>query len=329
MSRCTRQLHLSLLLLLALTPSVSRATPAGDVILGNILAENIVQTVNAANTLTTLQQNLMQARQYVQIARDTYAGVQALSTADLDGVLNASRTYFMNATGANSATGLVEDVRSNRLNGGTINTGWVNAQLADARLQSRCYAQLDELNNGARRMLDADCRYMLDTRAASRFSQGTEDALRDTTLCNVGLERIPCRLVTAQPTIASSTAGIVDARLGSEDPALLAELLRQRSIARSAAVDAMRLYFQSLGASPGKAQQLAAQSAALGAAQLAAIAEGQSQLVAMEQRREADAANRAAAAAARDERLQRQLGDAIDRGFHRTDPGEAPSMSDR
>jgi hypothetical protein len=110
------------LLVLLLAPNRARAfwgiADTSDGILSGILAENVEEVAQVTETVAQLKQMLQNAREAVSIARDAYAGLDAIRHGDVGQYLQQARSEFERATGVSDAMDLYTDVQRNGMHGG-------------------------------------------------------------------------------------------------------------------------------------------------------------------------------------------------------------------
>jgi hypothetical protein len=289
----THRLVAALALLLAGRPAA--ATPFGDTIQVEILGETIKQTLTMEEQLTTLRQHLADARENIAFMRSMYGLVSDFRNFDPAQFMNEAKDYFIaqNRT-LTDANNLFRDLQKNGLKG-RFDASVLNRKIRLANLYL-------EQNTGYKVI-------PYDYKKALGIGQDVEDLLAD--------PRFRKSQLTA-PSVASPTRGIIDAELILADPQAYAGALHDRAIARDRAVQAMQVYAESLGASPGKAQQLGAQAASLTAAGVAQVSETTSRQLALQELERTERSQAAAQNRREADSLWRGINDSIDTSFRPT-----------
>jgi hypothetical protein len=247
----SKALSLLLAVALAVLPTRAHASIFGE--------ENIALTTlvaQGASELTQLGNAITTAKEQLQLARDVYAGVNEFLNFDPQAFLEGQRQQWMSDIPlANEVQGFVSDVSANGLRGGHFSAQDV-------------YQRFDTYRDAARR---AQARRALggtlepfDARAALSLSREA-----DTALASAHFRQQLAQ--AAEP--ATLSEGLFASDAARADPQLLALYVRRRAAAKEAEYQAFKLLSESMGATPGKAQQLAAMATGLSAQELARIDE--------------------------------------------------------
>lgn len=262
--RLQRSLALLLAALVASLPTTAHASLFGEenVALTALVAQGTQELAQFGEAITTAQQQL-------QLARDVYAGVNDFLNFDPQAFLEGQRQQWMaDVPIAGQLQGFVADVSNNGLGGGRFDVHDV-------------YARFNTYRDAARR---AEARRALggtlepyDARAALTLSADTETALAS--------PRVRQQL-GGQMTPATLADGLFASDVARVDPQLLTLALQRRAAAKEAEYQAFKLLSEAMGASPGKAQQLAAIASGLSAQELARIDDKLGQSLTLEQLRQ-------------------------------------------
>ena len=222
-----------------------------------LYTQGFEELAQAGETIKTAQENL-------QLVRDVYAGVNDFVNFDPQAFLDGQKDYWLAQMPiAGDAQSFVNDISTNGLGGGS---------------SSNPYNRLDVYRDAFRRK-EAQRAFKgslepYDGKKALTVSREAETALSNSST-RVRLANKP------EPATVAEGLFAVDAAKG--DPQLLALYMQRRAAAKEAEYQAFKLYSESLGASPGKAQQLAAMAAGITAQELARIDDKLTQSVAMQQ----------------------------------------------
>jgi hypothetical protein len=209
--------------------------------------------------------------------------------------MNEAQAYFLAQNRElGDAQYLVKDLQRNGLKGG-FNAAVLNHRIREANLYL-------EVNTGYRVV-------PYDFKRALQVSQDVDDLLADPEFR---------RKQMGVPTPVSPTSGLLETELLQADSEAWASALHQRAIARERAIQAMQIYAESLGASPGKAQQLAAQAAGLTAAGVAQVSETSTRQLALHEQDRSERSQLAAQGRREADALWRGIGEGIDSSFRPT-----------
>lgn len=256
-----RALALSLSLWLALVPHRAEASVFGE--------ENIALSALVAQGVSQLQQvsqAIETARQQLQVARDVYAGVNDFRNFDPQTFLDGQKQQWLSQVPlATDVQSFVSDVRDNGLSGGRFDA---NALASRFDVYRDAYRRRE----AAQALGGPVAPY--DARTAMSVSREAERALSSPTLR---------QQLTAQPEPTTLSDGLFAADAARVDPQLLALYVKRRAAAKEAEYQAFRLTAEAMGASPGKAQQLAAMATGLSAQELARIDDKMSTSVTLQQ----------------------------------------------
>lgn len=234
---------------LALTPRVASASIFGE--------ENIALATLVAQGVSELQQvsqAIETARQQLEFARDVYAGVNEFRNFDPQTFLDTQKAQWLSQVPlANEVQSFVSDVRDNGLNGGRF-----DAQSLAGRFD--VYREAYRARQAAQSLGGSVAPY--DARTALSVSREAERAFASPSVR---------QQLTAQPEASTFSEGLFAADAARVDPQLLSLYAQRRSAAKEAEYQAFKLTAEAMGASPGKAQQLAAMATGLSAQELARI----------------------------------------------------------
>lgn len=234
----------ALLVLLLSAPAHASVFGEENAALAALVAQGIEEINQASQTIAT-------AREQLEFAKDVYAGINYFTTFDPQAFLEQEKSYFLtHIQVAAEASSLVTEVTSGRITGGSADSLY-NRFDAFRDAQRRRQAKQ---GNGRVAPYDAN--------RALTLSAETEEALGDPTQRG---------RLTGKPDVATVSDGLLEADMSRVDPALLNLYLARRAAAKEAEYQAFKLYAEAIGASPGKAQQLAALAAGLSAQELARI----------------------------------------------------------
>ena len=238
------------------TAQVVVSDPTSTALEIKMLATNIEHGFQLGEQLTQLKQNVQLVREGVSLARDAYAGINYFQHFDAQQFLQAGETYFLAGSGTADALNLAANIEQNGLNGGYFSP----AVLGSA---SNLY------NDVERRAAAIQAQgHLYDPKAALTLS-----AELDAVVHNLDYQQGAAR--TVEPS--TSAQGLLAYDALQADPSLLALVVHQRAESEQQARTAMKLYLESLGASPGKAEQLAASATTLSAVELGRLNDKQAQ----------------------------------------------------
>lgn len=260
-----KALHRCLALVLAVSlatwPSVAHASIFGEenAALGQLVTQGVAQIAQVADAIAT-------AKEQLELARDVYAGVNDFLQFDPQAFLDGQKQQWMYSIPlASEVQSLVTDVGTNGLNGGRFDAGRMAARFDVYRDQMRRMDAHDAMG-GSLEPYDARAAMTLSRETDAVFSNGNARA----------------RLAN-QPEPETVSHGLFAADAARVDPQLLSLYMQRRAAAKEAEYQAMKLYAEASGASPGKAQQLAAMAAGMSAQELARIDDKLSQSLTLEQ----------------------------------------------
>lgn len=268
---------LILAVLLYATPSA--ATAAGDAILAKMAVEQFRQGLQFSQQLSQLRSALDTARQQYQLARQIYAGVEELRTFDADRFLREAATSFLQAEPLiHDSSGFAHDVLAQGLRGEPFDPRALKHKL-DPYFQANRRSPPDVACPGDPRCPKSDrpgdgSGWILcpgDTRCPRSYDQTASLGLSDEIETAIRSAEFRRRLTAPAPS--SATEGLLAYDIARSDPSLLALYMHMRAESAETSSLAIDLYKRSLTASPGQAQQIQAQAAALTAKQLARIAD--------------------------------------------------------
>jgi hypothetical protein len=248
--------------------AVLLARPARADLWGADLAPLAALVAQGADAISQAQQFVSTAKEDLQIARDVYAGVSDFVNFDPNTFLSGQQNYWLAQVPlVGDVSGLVNDVATRGLTGGHFNATQLYYRLNVYRDAQRTKAAFDSL--GGRAVV-----LPYDSTAALNASKEI-----DTVLSNPAARQ----RVAGAPDPDTVSEGLFEADAARVDPALVSLYLQRRAGAKEAEYQAYKLYTEALGASPGKAQQIAAMAAALTAQEAARIDDRLSQFLAVQQ----------------------------------------------
>lgn len=232
---------------LLVLPVSARASIFGEesAALTTLVAQGFEELGQAATVINT-------AKQELELARDVYAGIGEFVNFDPQAFLEEQQQIWLSQlplVGDVKAFG--EDLVGNGLKGGHARD---LASRFDAYRDARRKAEaLDNLGGEVR---------PYDARTALTVAGEAQRTLTN-----------PAARASLAKKAEASTAseGLFSIDASRADPQLLGLYMQRRAAAKEAEYQAFKLYSESLGASPGKAQQLAAMATSLSAEQLARI----------------------------------------------------------
>lgn len=279
---------------LLLAPSARAQLVTSDPMNQLIFWENVTHTTQLAQSLEQLRQTTVAAKENLSLVRDVYAGVNEFLHFDPKDFLESGKSYYLTKSGVGD---LVVDARSGIEggSGGRFNPYQLVQRVDMYGDQSR---RMDAREDAVPLPYDAD--------AALGISQDL-NALID----HPGYQK---RLL-GEPPPPTAAEGLLLFDAARADPQLAQALVYERTHSKEAETRAMKLYLESLGASPGKAQQLAATASTMTAAELASVNDKLAQQTALMQvERIENAAGRAEARRETDAMWQ-GVGEGIERSF--------------
>ncbi|WP_163778719.1 hypothetical protein [Myxococcus vastator] len=200
-----------------------------------------------------MRQTIATAQDQLQLARDVYAGVNEFSSFDPDTYLQRAREQLQQELPlASEAAGLAGNLRQG-LRGGSFN---------GANMVQR----LDLYGDHARRRNNGWGTQ--GPAAAYNYSSALGIA---SDLDQVARDRRFQDEASSRPSVATAADGVLHYEALQADPQLVVLLSKRRAEAAASERQATELYFESLGASPGKAAQLSAQANSRSAMELARV----------------------------------------------------------
>jgi len=257
----TRALALTLAVAIATVPTAAHASLFGEENgpLTTLVAQGIAELAQVADAIAT-------AKQQLEIARDVYAGVNDFLNFDPQSFLDGQKQQWMAQVPlAGEVQGFVSDVTTNGLNGGHFNA-------------KDLYGRFDTYRDQFRRL---EAKKALgttfepyDAKSALTLSREAEAALASSST--------RARLA-AQSEPETVSEGLFASDAAKVDPALVSLYMQRRAQAKEAEYQAFKLMSEAMGASPGKAQQLAAMATGLSAQELARIDDKMGQSLSLQQ----------------------------------------------
>jgi hypothetical protein len=231
-----------------------------------LVAQGVAELSQAADSFKAVTETLDNAKEYLQIARDVYAGINEFTNFDPEAFLQDQAQYFLAQVPiAGEVSSFVSDVSGNGLNGGHFNA-------------NDLYGKFDAYRDAYRRRQAQQAvganLTPFDSKTALSISGDAERALSNPSTR---------QQLAGRPDIASASEGLFSADAARVDPKLLSLYMQRRAAAKEAEYQAFKLYSESLGASPGKAQQLAAMATAMTAQEIARIDDKLAQSVSLQQ----------------------------------------------
>lgn len=227
--------------------------------------ELAVLVSQSAASLEQLRASLAAAREQVQFARDVYAGVNDFRQFDPQAFLDSQQQQWLSQVPlAQDVSSFVQDITANGLNGGRFSASDLYYRV-DAYHDAYRRHQAEQANGGKVVPYDA--------RAALGVSREAEAALANPAT----------RAALANQPVPDVADGLFAVDAAKADPALLSLYMQRRAQAKEAEYQAFKLYAESMGASPGKAQQLAAMAAGLSAQELARVDDKLGQSLSLQQ----------------------------------------------
>lgn len=290
-------------LLLAGTARAQFVDPAANALQVQILAENVRQTLSMGDQLTQLQQTVTTARENLALVRSVYAGVSEFTSYKPEDLLKEGRRAFLSANPELAdALSLGQELTRPLGEGGlgpplSVNLG------------------VDAYGDAARRLEAAGAgpAPVYDARAAWSVSREVQGLLDDAAVQSS---------LARPPPVATVAEGLFQLDMARADAGLAELYMRRQASALSSQEAALAVFKESTAASPGKAQQLSAQSGAMTAVGVARLQELEAkQLSLLELQRQEEAATRAAERQERDVAWER-LGSSMRESFRRAAPHE-------
>lgn len=269
-------LPLTAALLLASTAHAQLFDPAGSALQAQILAENVRQTLALGQQLTQLKEAVTNARESLAVVRSVYAGVNEFISYNPENLLLDGRRAFLTANPELAdALSLGRDLTVPVSEGGFAPSLRVNLR-ADAYGDAARRSEAQSAGPGP----------AYDARAAWGVSHEVQALLDDASVQ---------ASLTRPPPVATAAEGLFQLDMARADPGMAELYMRRQASALSAQEAALAVFKESTTASPGKAQQLAAQSTAMTAVGVSRLGEMQAkQLSLLELQRQEEAAARAA-----------------------------------
>lgn len=260
-SRASKVISVVLVLMLVLSPMNAHASILGEEngALATLVAQGVAEFTQAAQVLTTVQENL-------QTVRDVYAGVGEFLNFDPESFLEQQKQEWMGEFPiANDVSSFVTDVTSNGLRGGRFNAKDLYQKFDTYRDQAR-------RQESQRQMGGVMAPY--DSKSALTLSREAERALSNSSTR---------KQLAGRPEPETISEGLFASDAAKVDPKLFQLYLQRRAAAKEADYQAYKVLAESMGAAPGKAQQLAAISAGLSAQELARIDDSVGQQLSLQQ----------------------------------------------
>lgn len=256
----TRGLTFVLIMAIATVPTAARASIFGEenANLGLLVTQGLAELAQFTEAIAT-------AKEQLDLAKDVYAGVGEFLEFDPQAFLDGQKQNWLSQVPlASDVQGFVTDLSSG-LGGGHFNARDLYGRFDAYRDAHR----RKEAQRALGRTLEP-----YDAKVALTVSREAEGALANA--------RTRAQLA-GKPEVETVSEGLFAVDAAKADPQLLALYMQRRAAAKEAEYQAMKLYAESLGAAPGKAQQLAAMAAGLSAQELARIDDKMTQSVALQQ----------------------------------------------
>lgn len=255
----TRALALTLAVAIATFPTAAHASLFGEENgpLTALVAQGVAELAQVAEAIAT-------AKQQVELLKDIYAGVNDVLSFDPQAFLDGQKQQWMSEVPlAGDVQGLVSDLTN--LNGGHFNAKDIYGRFDTYRDQFR---RLE-----AKKALGTTFE-PYDAKSALTLSREAESALSSSST--------RARLASqSEPETVSE--GLFASDAAKVDPALVSLYMQRRAQAKEAEYQAFKLMSEAMGASPGKAQQLAAMATGLSAQELARIDDKMGQALSLQQ----------------------------------------------
>lgn len=290
-------------LLLAGSARAQFVDPAANALQMQILMENVRQTLSMGDQLAQLQQTVTTARDNLALVRSVYSGVSEFTSYKPEDLLKEGRRAFLSANPEIAdALSFGQDLTRPLGEGGLRPALNVNLGVDAYRDASR-----------RREAAGAGPGPVYDTRAAWSVSREVQGLLDDAAVQSSLARPLP---------VATAAEGLFQLDMARADPGMAELYMRRQSGALSAEAAALAVFKESTTASPGKAQQLAAQSGAMTAVGVARLQELEGkQLSLLELQRQEEATARAAERQERDAAWER-IGSSMKESFRRAAPRE-------
>jgi len=290
-------------LLLAGSARAQFVDPAANALQMQILMENVRQTLSMGDQLAQLQQTVTTARDNLALVRSVYSGVSEFTSYKPEDLLKEGRRAFL------SANPEIADALSFGQD--------LTRPLGEGGLRPALNVNLgvDAYGDASRRREAAGAAPgpVYDTRAAWSVSREVQGLLDDAAVQSSLSRPLP---------VATAADGLFQLDMARADPGMAELYMRRQAGALSAEAAALAVFKESTTASPGKAQQLAAQSGAMTAVGVARLQELEGkQLSLLELQRQEEATARAAERQERDAAWER-IGTSMKESFRRAAPRE-------
>jgi hypothetical protein len=288
--------------------------PANNAVQLQILAENVKQSISLSSQLTQLQQSVTAARENLDLARSVYAGVSEFTSYSPEDFLREGRDYFLAANPElSNALAFGQELTRPVGEGGL---------LPRRALHVGVDAYGDERRR--REAAPAGLGTPYDSRAAWGLSREVNAVLDDVAM-KASLVR--------PPTVSTAAEGLLAFDMARTEPGLLELYMRRQASALSAQEAAMAVFKESTAGrpSPGKAQQLTAQSSAMTAVGVSRLAEMEAKQLSLQELQRQEEAQARAQEKREMEALWKQIGTGIQQSFKRSAPKdmELPSEGQR
>ena len=282
--------------------------PTSTAIQTQTLAQAVLQKMALGEQLVQLRGALTTAQQGLSIARDAYAGINQFQHFNADVFLQEGEAYFLAGTTAGQVVNFYADVHDNGLNGGHFDPG-IAGRTADLFRDAARRAQAMTIQVPS-----------IDALGAWSVAQGINSAIHDP---------LGQKVAMATPDPSTAAEGITAFQEWQLDPKLLALLVHQRQEAEQNARDAMKLYLESLGASPGKAAQLSASATTLSAVAIARLNDKSAQSLNLQQLERLEKSSAGAQTRKENDMMWNQVVDGLDSSYGKS-PADAtaPSLGD-
>jgi hypothetical protein len=285
------------------------ADPTSQALEGKLLLANIEQSFTLGRQLAQLQQSVQVAQQGLTLARDVYAGIGMFQNFNAQQFLEAGQTYFLAGTAVGSAVNFYQDITTNGLNGGVFSPSVLQQS-------TNLYGDVQ------RRLLASQTQgSFYDARSALTLSREVQSVIHSSAYQDASVK-------TPEP--GTPTEGLIAYDELMVDPQLLSLSVHQRAEAEQQGRTAMQMYLESLGASPGKAQQLVATSTTLAAVELARINDKAAASLNVQQLDRVERSTAAAQTRRENDMLWGLIVSGLNATYSSAAPApEAPSLTDR
>ncbi|NTX67629.1 hypothetical protein HUA74_43980 [Myxococcus sp. CA051A] len=217
--------------------------------------ETIRQSIMMAEQVEQARQTITTAKENLELARDVYAGINEIAAFDPDEYLQQARDSLGQQLPIAHESNALRSSLQQGLRGGTF----------DASSIAR---RMDIYGDRARRQFEG---YDEPTPGQPYNYAGALSAAKD--LQRVAENTSFQTEAGKRPPVATAADGLLMEQALQQDPQLVVLLSQRRAEATAVQRRGTELYMEALGASPGKAQQLAAQSSAQSLSELALINE--------------------------------------------------------